>query len=1508
MRILLLSLFSVCCFVAHAAVRLPWLVRDSMVLQRDRDIHVWGWADAGEKVKIRFHQKKYSVTAGKDGKWELLLAPMKAGGPYTMQVDASNHVTLRDILIGDVWVCAGQSNMVHQLALHSERYAAEIASANNAMIRQFLVPYRNNFEGPLDDYAAGSWKAATSEHIRQFSAVAYFFACKIYEQYKVPVGIINASVGGTPIEAWMSEEGIQPFQDMSRWREAHRADFSRPAAPSPEVELLKRDKGLQVTPWYDTGFQPKDWRHFDVPGYWEDQGIKELDGVVWFRKTITVRAGMLHQPAMLALGRMVDADRVYVNGKNVGSTGYQYPQRRYALAADVLTAGKNVITIRISNYSGKGGFVPDKPYYLAVGRDTIDLKGSWSYKVGAALPREHVAGSSFSAQNSPTVLYNAMLAPATAYMIKGFAWYQGETNAGEPEQYSRLLPALIEDWRRQWKQGVLPFVYVQLPNFMEVQYQPSESTWAATREAQRKTLSVANTGMAVTIDLGEWNDIHPDRKKEVGERLALQALKLAYGEKNLVASGPVLASAVRENNRIVLQFSNTGSGLVARDGGTLQEFAIAGSNKQFVWAQASITGDKVVVWNDTVTNPLYVRYAWADNPDNPNLYNREGLPASPFETDAVLPAVPGKGLKDYYKDYFPVGVAVSPQALETDEAGLVLREFNSLTPENAMKMAAIHPAEDRYYWREADSIVAFAVRHGLKVRGHTLCWHNQAPDWLWKDAKGDTVSKAVLLQRLKAHITTVVKRYKGKVYAWDVVNEAISDKADEYLRPSPWLRIAGEEYIAKAFQWAHEADPDALLFYNDYNEINLVKRKKILRLITGLKQAGIPIHGVGLQAHWAITEPTRPQLDSTLAAFVRSGLQVQITELDLSVYPKEHTSRERRPEDAAAVYSAELEARQAAQYQMCFELFRKYRQHISGVTFWNISDRYSWLDYFPVKNRKDYPLLFDKDLQPKRAYRAVTSFAQQAGTYANPVLAGFYPDPSVCRVGNDYYLVNSSFAYYPGLPLFHSTDLVHWKQIGHAMDRPEQLNTLGAGVSRGLFAPAISYHKGVFYIVCTLIDKGGNFVITATNPAGPWSNPVWLKEVNGIDPSLFFDQDDRAYIVYNSDPPGNQSLWSGHRSIRIRSFDYRQLRTTGEEQLIVNGGTDTARHPVWIEGPHLYYINGWYYLLCAEGGTGDNHSEVVFRSKTVNGPFQSYAGNPILTQRQLNPARVSPITTTGHADLVQTPEGNWYAVFLGCRPYEPGHYNIGRETFLAPVSWTTDGWPVITEGNELVQSSYPLPVAALGKHDIPAYSGAIRYRNDFGDPIWDPRLIFLRTVTEPWYNTTGRKGYLSMQLRPETVSGAGNPSFVGFRQQQHTCTASTALSFTALAANEKAGLVIFQSEQHFYYLCQSTEGGKPVVQLYQSTAGGDMQLLASAVLNGLRDQLYLRISQSGADYHCAYSLDNSKWAMLGTVDARFLSTKTAGGFVGSVFGLYATSLGQRGGGQAYFDWFSYSGQ
>ncbi len=610
-----------------------------MVLQRDTRLKIWGWAAGREKLTITFNGKKYRTTADQSGQWFVYLAPAKAGGPFTMDISASNKISIKDILVGDVWLCSGQSNMVHQMGLHSVRYAAEIASANFPQIRQFWIPTLTEFSAPQQDLPTGFWKSANAKDVNDFSAVAYFFAREIFQKYQVPIGLINASVGGTPIEAWMSEDGLKEFSDATQILQKNKDtsyinSIARRIANANKPP--EKNKGLFSVSYYDTGYTPKNWHLINVPGYWEDQGIKDLNGIVWYRKEINVPESMTGTPARVFLGRIVDADILYINGKQVGQTTYQYPQRRYTVPAGVLKSGKNIVVVKVTNNSGKGGFVPDKPYCLFTEKDTIDLKGDWHYKVDEVfLPQkpDPAIPAPIIRQYQPSALYNAMIAPLVNYAIKGFLWYQGEANTVRAAEYAKLQPAQITDWRVKWNQGELPFLYVQLPGFMEMNYLPSESQWAAFRESQLKSLSVPNTAMAVAIDLGEWNDIHPDRKKEVGERLSLAARNLVYGEKNLVYSGPVYQSKEIRENQIILTFMHTGTGLKSADGEKLSQFAIAGADKKFVWANAKIQGDKVVVWSNDIKDPLYVRYAWADNPDGANLFNNEGLPASPFRTD-----------------------------------------------------------------------------------------------------------------------------------------------------------------------------------------------------------------------------------------------------------------------------------------------------------------------------------------------------------------------------------------------------------------------------------------------------------------------------------------------------------------------------------------------------------------------------------------------------------------------------------------------------------------------------------------------------------------------------------------------------------------------------------------------------------------------------------------------------------------------------------------------------------
>ncbi len=635
---------------AFANIRLPQLVSNGMILQRDAKVRIWGWADAGEKVSITFNKKKVTAKADAQGNWSTELPAMHAGGPYTMQLDGKDHITLSDIMIGDVWFFSGQSNMTILMERVKEVYPQDIATANYPDIRNFFVPTLADVRKVHQDLPPGKWVKAGPQTILDFGAVAFFMSRALYQKYHVPIGIINSSVGGTPIQAWISADAISKVGEYGK-RVAQFNDstffegFKRPARPvsAPAATAKSLDAGMaEKVQWFDPAYQPYNWHKFWLPGYWADQGVKGLNGIVWFRKEIDVPVSMAGKPAKLFMGRIIDADETYVNGQKVGNITYQYPPRRYNVPAGLLKAGKNLIVVRLTSTAGKGGFVPDKRYELTDGRTTIDLRGDWSYKVGQVFDDRRMGRGAppmmmLNAQNEPTGLYNAMIAPATPYAIKGMVWYQGESNVGSRD-YATLLKTLITNWRSKWGQGDLPFLVVQLPNFSDVQYAPAESGWAEIREAQRDALTLPNTALAVTIDAGEWNDIHPLRKKIVGDRLALAAQKLAYGDRSVVYSGPTLHSTEIKGRQIELTFDDIGSGLTTIGDTVVTGFAIAGEDKRFVWADAKIIGNKVVVSNAEVVEPKYVRYAWADNPENADLYNKEGLPASPFRTDRPVTA------------------------------------------------------------------------------------------------------------------------------------------------------------------------------------------------------------------------------------------------------------------------------------------------------------------------------------------------------------------------------------------------------------------------------------------------------------------------------------------------------------------------------------------------------------------------------------------------------------------------------------------------------------------------------------------------------------------------------------------------------------------------------------------------------------------------------------------------------------------------------------------------------
>ncbi len=599
-----------------AKVRLPRLVSDRLVLQRDTELDIWGWADPGEKVTVRFQGRHYDTETGADGCWHVLLPPQQAGGPFVLEV---NEIVIRDVLVGDVWLCSGQSNQETPIARLTDKFP-EINVSNNHMIRHYKVPTQD-VKGELREEIAGNagWHSAIASDVMNWTALAYFFAQEAYEHTHVPVGMLVSSLGGSAIESWISQEHLKEFPQLL----VDQAAFD-------SLKLARQDRGAGR--WQLPECDDSDWATMTVPGYWRENGA-DIRGTVWCRKTFDVPASMAGRHARLYMGTMVDSDSVFVNGTFVGFTSYTYPPRKYDIPAGVLREGKNVIAVRLTANGGNGGFVKDKRYAIVGDEAEIDLTGTWRYKTGIDQSEvQRLSARLANLDRTGSGLYNGMIYPIRHYRVKGAIWYQGETNAGNPAPYADYLKALITNWRELWQWPDMPFLLVQLPNFMEKKDRPTDSGWARIRDAQFRTaLSVPHTELAVTYDAGEWNDIHPLDKKTVAHRLFLGARRLVYGEK-VNASGPLYKDMQVDGDRIVLSFTETGRGLACR-GKELKHFAIAGEDRKFVWAKAVIRGNKVVVSSPEVKHPVAVRYAWSDNPSDANLCNKDGLLASPFRTD-----------------------------------------------------------------------------------------------------------------------------------------------------------------------------------------------------------------------------------------------------------------------------------------------------------------------------------------------------------------------------------------------------------------------------------------------------------------------------------------------------------------------------------------------------------------------------------------------------------------------------------------------------------------------------------------------------------------------------------------------------------------------------------------------------------------------------------------------------------------------------------------------------------
>jgi xylan 1,4-beta-xylosidase len=505
---------------------------------------------------------------------------------------------------------------------------------------------------------------------------------------------------------------------------------------------------------------------------------------------------------------------------------------------------------------------------------------------------------------------------------------------------------------------------------------------------------------------------------------------------------------------------------------------------------------------------------------------------------------------------------------------------------------------------------------------------------------------------------------------------------------------------------------------------------------------------------------------------------------------------------------------------------------------------------------------------------------RKAGQFSNPILPGFHPDPSIVRVGKDYYLVNSTFAFYPGLPIYHSSDLVNWTQIGNAIDRPDMFDFSGLGVARGVFAPTIRHHGGLFYIVNTCIECGFNFVISAKSPSGPWSAPIFLPAIDGIDPDLFFDDDGRVWIS-NNGPPVGRPRYDGHRAIWIQEFDLKTKTMIGPRKVIVDGGVKPADKPIWTEGPHIFKRGGYYYLIAAEGGTAGNHSETVFRSPIVTGPYVPGPINPILTQRDLDPQRPFPVYATGHADFVQSPKGKWWAVFLGTRPYKANLSNMGRETFLLPVGWPRQGWPLVLPKGRAV------PLVLAGPK---AKGNGSTWRDDFLTPTLSPEWLMLRTPKQLWFRLAPHA--LSLTPQATSLSKRDNPSFLALRQRHQDAVVETEIRYVPEDEGDHAGLAIFADENHHYFcgIWQTANGPMLVVSKRNGIDDPQNGKIVAAAPVTLDAPIRLRIATRGPHIVFSYAATNSDWQQLGqSEDGTILASEVTNQFTGTVIGVYAST-------------------
>ena len=645
-------------------IRLPLFFGDNMVLQQKTAVPIWGKADPGGTLTVQIAGRRKSAAVSDSGTWRVTLKTPKAGGPFVLKIIGQDTLTFKNVMFGEVWFASGQSNMQMPVGKGGEvlNYKAEIAAANYPDIRLFQTKQTIS-RTPLEDVQGAGWQPCSPETVPEFSALAYFFGRMLYQKLHVPIGLIHSSWGGTPAEAWMSEKALKAFPEFAKAvqdvkesfdivnYESHVQRYKKDIAAWEKTvgRILDNSATLKLG-WQKRGFNDCGWKTMDLPAIWETRGL-DVDGVVWFRRSVNIPASWRGQDVTLSLGPVNDFDVTWFNGRKVGSTSFYNVPRVYKIPASLVKRGKNSIVVEVLDVGNRGGFEGRKKQMglTSASGDSISLAGRWHFKRDAYYPnmgRIPTIPAAPLFENLPTTLFNSMVSPFIPFSIRGVIWYQGANNIPHAEQYQRLFPALIRDWRSRWGEGNFPFIYGQLANFMAATPQPGESDWAELREAQFMALKEPNTGMAVAIDIGEENNLHPKNKQELARRFALHALKMAYNM-DVENSGPLYKSMKIEGNKIRLFFNHVDGGLIFKKNsvpkfpGAGNGFAIAGADHKFVRADAVIDGETILVSSPQVAQPVAVRYAWARNPVC-NLVNKAGLPASPFRTDSWPGLTAGK--------------------------------------------------------------------------------------------------------------------------------------------------------------------------------------------------------------------------------------------------------------------------------------------------------------------------------------------------------------------------------------------------------------------------------------------------------------------------------------------------------------------------------------------------------------------------------------------------------------------------------------------------------------------------------------------------------------------------------------------------------------------------------------------------------------------------------------------------------------------------------------------------